>query len=82
MFGTQPKKREPGSPLGSGSRLLSERGYLMIQSISDLWLLLTLFFSQEVFSNSLFLSMIILLTIFGTIYIFMWFFDKDIWGVM
>ena len=54
----------------------------MIKAISDLWSLMTVFFSQDVFSNDLFLSMIILLTIFGTIYIFMWFFDKETWGIV
>lgn len=52
----------------------------MIQAISDLWSLMTVFFSEQVFENDLFLAMIVLLTIFGTIYIGMWFFDRDTWG--
>ena len=54
----------------------------MIQSISDLWSLMTVFFSEEVFADNLFLAMIVLLTIFGSIYIFMWFFDKETWGIV
>lgn len=53
----------------------------MIQSITDLWSLMTVFFTTAVFENPLFLSMIILLTIFGTIYIFMSVMDGDTWGV-
>lgn len=51
----------------------------MISAISDLWSLMTVFFTSDVFSNNLFLAMILLLTIFGAIYIFMWFFQRDTW---
>ena len=71
-----------GSPLGPGPLSVSERSENVIQSISDLWLLMTVFFSEDVFADNLFLAMIVLLTIFGSIYIFMWFFDKETWGIV
>lgn len=51
----------------------------MIDSISYLWDFLTVFFSSVVFSDTLFLSLIVLMSIFGMIYIFMRFFDSDTW---
>ena len=52
----------------------------MISAISKFWSLLTVFFSTTVLENDLFLALIILSTIFGAIFIFMWFLDRDTWG--
>ena len=51
----------------------------MIDSISYLWDFLTVFFNSAVFSDTLFLSLIVLMSIFGMIYIFMRFLDSDTW---
>lgn len=51
----------------------------MIDSISYLWDFLAVFFNSAVFSDTLFLSLIVLMSIFGMIYIFMRFFDHDTW---
>lgn len=51
----------------------------MIESISKLWQFLTVFFSSTVFADNVFLSLIILMSIFGMIYIFMTFLDPDTW---
>lgn len=51
----------------------------MIDSISYLWDFLTVFFSSVVFSDTLFLSLIVLMSIFCMIYIFMRFFDPGSW---
>ena len=51
----------------------------MIDKIAKLWELLTVFFTSEIFTDNLFLSLIVLMSIFGVIYIFMTFFDPDTW---
>lgn len=51
----------------------------MIDAISYLWDFLTVFFNSAVFADSLFLSLIVLMSIFGMIYIFMRFFDPVTW---
>lgn len=51
----------------------------MIESISKLWQFLTVFFSSTVFADNVFLSLIVLMSIFGMIYIFMTFLDPDTW---
>lgn len=51
----------------------------MIESISKLWQFLTVFFSSSVFADNVFLSLIVLMSIFGMIYIFMTFLDPDTW---
>lgn len=51
----------------------------MIESISKLWQFLTVFFNSTVFADNVFLSLIVLMSIFGMIYIFMTFFDPDTW---
>ena len=52
----------------------------MIESISKLWQFLTVFFSSTVFADNVFLSLIVLMSIFGMIYIFMTFLDPDTWS--
>ena len=52
----------------------------MVDSISKLWQFLTVFFSSTVFADNVFLSLIVLMSIFGMIYIFMTFFEPDTWG--
>lgn len=51
----------------------------MIESISKLWQFLTVFFSSGVFADDVFLSLIVLVSIFDSIYIFMTFIDPDTW---
>lgn len=51
----------------------------MIDAISKLWSFLTVFFSSTVFADDVFLTLIVLMSIFGMIYIFMRFFDPDTW---
>lgn len=51
----------------------------MITAISDLWSFITVFFNSALFSNDLFLAMLVLMSIFGMIYIFMWFFEPSTW---
>lgn len=51
----------------------------MIESISKLWQFLTVFFSSTLFADNVFLSLIVLMSIFGMIYIFMTFLDPDTW---
>ena len=53
----------------------------MIQAISDLWSLMTVFFTVEVLQCDLFLGMLLLFPVFATIYIFMWFFQADTWRI-
>lgn len=79
MFGTLHNAEQGGaSPLGRP--VLRRKGYNMITAINNLWSLMTIFFSTTVLGNDLFLAMIILSTIFASIYIFMWFLDRDTWG--
>ena len=66
-----------GFPLGP--RCNSKGGVFMIDMISKLWSLLTVFFSSAVFTNDLFLALIVVMSIFGTIYIFMTFLDSQTW---
>lgn len=51
----------------------------MIDAISKLWSFLTVFFSSIFFADNVFLSLIVLMSIFGMIYVFMRFFDSDTW---
>lgn len=51
----------------------------MIESISKLWQFLTVFFSSSVFADDVFLSLVVLVSIFAVVYIFMIFLDPDTW---
>lgn len=59
--------------------LLFRKGVNMVDSITKLWSFLTVFFSSAVFTDNVFLALIVLMSIFGMIYIFMRFFDPDTW---
>lgn len=53
----------------------------MISAFSDLWSLMTIFFTTAFLESELFLGMIIFSVIMAAIYIFMQFFDKEMWGI-
>ena len=55
------------------------REIYMVQSLTWLWSFITVFFNDYVFSNNLFLGLIVLTSIFAVIYIFMWLLDSDSW---
>lgn len=52
----------------------------MTEKLTYLWDMLTIFFSDEVFTNELFLGLILLTSVFAVLYIFMWFLDSNTWG--
>lgn len=52
----------------------------MIELISGLWELLTIFFSEEVIYMPLFTGMILFNLIFWCVYMLIGFLDPDVWG--
>ncbi len=53
----------------------------MIETATNLWSLLTIFFSVEVLQDMVFLTMIMFVVMFTVINILLWFFDPKRWGV-
>jgi len=53
----------------------------MINAFSDLWSLMTIFFTTTFLQCELYLGMIVFTVIMAAIYIFMQFFDKELWGI-
>lgn len=53
----------------------------MINTFSDLWSLMTIFFTETFLECDLFVGMMVFSVIMAAIYIFIWFFEKDTWGI-
>ena len=53
----------------------------MINAFSDLWSLMTIFFTTTFLQCDLFIGMLVFSVIMATIYIFMQFFEKETWGI-
>lgn len=53
----------------------------MIESISHLWEIMTIFFTTEVIYQPLFMAMILFIMIFYVIYYLINFLDPSTWGV-
>lgn len=52
----------------------------MIDAISSLWSLMTIFFTPEVIYQPLFMAMILFVTLFYVVYLLIMILDPDTWG--
>jgi len=65
----------------SGDPTATNEVKCMINAFSDLWSLMTIFFTTTFLQCELYLGMIVFTVIMAAIYIFMQFFDKELWGI-
>ena len=63
-------------PSGPGTVKAERKDIIMIDYMSDLWSLMTIFFTDTVFDFPLFQGMILFLTIFYLVYLFKYILDN------
>lgn len=52
----------------------------MVEYLDYLWSMITVFFSEEVFSNNLFLGLLVLTSVFAVVHILLSLLDSRTWG--
>lgn len=76
-----PRKRGWACPLGCPPFFsVYERGVCMIDAVSKLWSLMTVFFNTDVIYQPLFMSMLLMVTLFFVFYLVSDLLDISKWG--